>query len=243
MPFFPESLVEEKILWNLGLIQFDESVWDDMKRSLFDFEAKEVMDMERRTLRTELEKTENKLDRIYEDRIEGRVSERYYMDRQPKWEKRVEEIREQLEDLDNQLDNWKENVGVMIETVDSLRDFKSKWLELTPKSTDKKAVQADKKEKQRHMLRLITKRIYTSAYTGSLTVVNKRHAKDLNFEWSEEFQILFELGVIKKLNPRTGSLVDKESGRLPTGKTPKTASKKGNLSTNQQKLDFLFAIL
>jgi len=162
-----------------------------------------------------------------------------------------EEIREQLEDLDNQLDNWNENVGVMIETVDSLRDFKSKWLEFKPKSTDKKAVQAEKKEKQRHMLRLITKGIYTWAFTGPLShkregqkrpLVNKFHSRDLNFEWSEEFQILFELGVINKLDPKSRPLVDNKSGGLPTGESPKNASRKSSLSTNKQKLDFLLSI-
>ncbi len=60
----------------------------------------------------------------------------------------------------------------------------------------------EKKLRQRHMLKLITKRIVAKSYTGPLLkaklegkkrpVVNKKDSMSLEFVRSEEFQILFE---------------------------------------------------
>jgi hypothetical protein len=100
----------------------------------------------------------------------------------------------------------------MIEVVDNLKDFKNKWIEMTPKKRDTSKVQIEKKERQRHMLRLITRKISTYAYTGALTkskfpgskspIVNKLHSRQLIFHFSPEFEILFELGAIRKFDNR-----------------------------------------
>ena len=250
MPNFPEDLVEEHIMWNLGLLEFNEDVWNQTKRQLFDFEAKDILKQEQITLRAEQTKLEKRLDHLLDQKLEGEVKEDIYNERKPEWEKRVYEIREQLEIIDIRLDNWGSDVGIMIEIVDNLKDFKSKWEKLTPKKSDRKAVQADKKEKQRHMLKLITKRIYTYAYIGPLTktkfirsnkpVVSKLQSRQLNFEWSEEFEILFEMGFVKKVDE-----LSVEKRTLPPGPgVDNTKTKKKNkLSTIQQKLDFLFSII
>jgi hypothetical protein len=48
-----------------------------------------------------------------------------------------------------------------------------------------------------------------------------------------------ELGVVQKLDPKTGIFVDKKSGGSPAGDRQATANKKNKLSTIQQKLDRL----
>jgi DNA invertase Pin-like site-specific DNA recombinase len=252
-PFFPEDFVEDQILWNLGLLEFDKKVWAETKAKLFDFEAKDILSTEQEVLRSERTKLERRLEYLLDQKLDPKkeIEEDYYFSQKAEWEKRLYEIRADLDGVDMQLDNWNENVNRMIELVDNLKSFESKWLKLTPKKEDSKKIQEQKKEKQRHMLQLVTKRIIAESYTGPLTksklkgkkrpVVNKKDSMSLAFLWSEDFQILFEMGFIKKVDKL--SHVDKRTYPPGLGVDKTKKKRKIKLSTIQQKLDFLFSII
>lgn len=161
MPYFPEKLVEQEIIRHLDLLQFDEEAWNQVKKQLFDFEAKDILRQEQATLRAEGANLEKRLDHLRDQKIEAEVSENYFNKKLPELEKRIDEINVKLAILNNQIEDWNDNVGRMISTVDSLKDFKSKWLSFQPKKSDSKTVQIEKKTKQRTMLKLITKHIHT----------------------------------------------------------------------------------
>ena len=212
MSHFPESLVESEIIRNLDLIYFNQEVWNQIKKQLFNFETKDLLKQEQKLLRTEKTQLEKRLDYLLNEKVNDKIEEDYFNRERREGSKKILEIRNELEILDLHIDNWNSDVGKMIEVVDNLKDFKSKWIEMTPQKGDSSKVEAEKKERQGHMLRLITRKISTYAYTGALTkqkfqgskqpIVNKLHSRRLNFEFSPEFEILFELGVIKKFDNR-----------------------------------------
>ena len=212
MPHFPESLVEAEIIRNLDLIYFNQEVWNQIKKELFNFETKDLLKQEQKVLRGEQTRFEKRLDYLLDQKINEEIEENYFTEKEAERSKRIFEIRNELEIIDIHLDNWNSDIGKMIEVVDNLKDFKNKWIEMTPKKGDSSKVQTVKKERQRHMLQLITRKISTIAYTGVLTkqkfpgskkpIVNKLHSRRLNFEFSPEFEILFELGAISKFNTR-----------------------------------------
>ena len=86
-PFFPEGVVEKEILWNLGLLEFDEDAWSQTKRQLFDFEAKDILKQEQTTLRAEQTKLEKRLDYLLDKKIDGEVKEDYFNAQKSDWEK------------------------------------------------------------------------------------------------------------------------------------------------------------
>jgi len=212
MPYFSEDLIESEIIRNLDLIYFDEEVWNKIKKQLFNFETKDLLKQEQKLLRTEQTKLEGRLDYLLDQKVKGKVKEDYFSEKKPEWEERIFDIRDELEILDIHIDGWNSDVGRMVELVDGLKNFQEKWISMTPKKGDSKKVQTEKKERQRNMLRLITRKISTYAYIGALTkqkfpgskqpIVNKLHSRQLNFEFSPEFEILFELGAVKKFDNR-----------------------------------------
>jgi len=212
MSHFPESLIESEIIRNLDLIYFDERVWNKIKKQLFNFETKDLLKKEQKLLRTEQTMLEKRLDYLLDQKVNDDIKEGYFSEKKSEWGQRIFEIRDELEILNIHIDNWNSDVGKMIEVVDNLKDFKNKWIKMTPQKGDSSKVQSVKREKQRNMLRLITRKISTYTYTGALTkskfpeskqpIINKLHSRQLNFEFSPEFEILFELGAIKKLSNR-----------------------------------------
>jgi len=65
--------------------------------------------------------------------------------------------------------------------------------------------------------------------------VDKKDSMSLEFVWSDEFQIFFEMGFIKHVDNKANPIGPE------LGKTKK--KRKNKLSTIQQKLDFLFSII
>lgn len=106
-----------------------------------------------KTLRSDQTQNESKQDRLYKYWQEDEISERFFKDRFDKLEKRQQEIKDRLEELEVEKEMWNENVGKIIDMIDSLKNFKEKFQE------------ADDTTKQ-HMVKLMTNRIVARAYTG-----------------------------------------------------------------------------
>ena len=194
------------------MIYFNQEIWNQIKKELFNVEVKDLLKKDQKLLRTEQTRLEKRLDYLLDQKINEDIKGSYFKRKKSEWGQRIFDIRNELEILDIHIDNWNSDVGKMIEVVDNLKDFKNKWIEMTPQKGDSEKVEAKKKERQRHMLRLITRKISTYAYTGALTkqrfpgskspIVNKLHSRQLIFEFSPEFEILFELGAISKFDNR-----------------------------------------
>ena len=143
-----------------------------------------------------------------------------FKDRFNKLEKRQREIKDRLEELEVEKEMWNENVGKIIDMIDSLKNFKEKFQK------------ADDKTKQ-HMVRLMTNRIVARAYTGETKRVDRKLSKTLEFDWNDEFQALFEMGIVKAVDEQAKEWT-KKYGPKPLG------SKK--LSSRKKPVDFLFSI-
>lgn len=82
------------------------------------------------------------------------------------------------------------------------------------------------------MVKLMTKRIIANYYEGKAPVpMEARH--DLRFIWNDEFQTLFDVGIVKVAEKWDKN--DRQKYTIPKPKNNKFSSK-------QQKLDFLFSI-
>ncbi|MGB3862573.1 MAG: hypothetical protein WA915_10840, partial [Candidatus Aminicenantaceae bacterium] len=96
---------------------------------------------------------------------------------------RQDEIKEKLSELEIQRDDWEGRVERIISIVDSLKDFKSKFIEVDD-------------QKKNQMLRLMTRKII--AIGEKRGVHGRKEAlMMLKLIWNDEFQELFEIGLVK----------------------------------------------
>jgi hypothetical protein len=126
-----------------------------------------------------------------------------------------------LEDIVEE-EMWNENVEKMIDVVDSLKDFEKKF----KKANDKT---------RKLMIKLMTKKIIANFYKGDLPmkVVPQHNRMQLYSVWCDEFQTLFDVGIVKKAEE--WDKTHKQKYTLPK-------PKKTKLSSKEQKLDFLLSI-
>jgi hypothetical protein len=138
------------------------------------------------------------------------------------YEDRQVVLEEKLVDLEVEEEMWNENVEKMIDVVDSLKDFEKKF----KKSNDKT---------RKLMIKLMTKKIIANFYKGDLPkkVLPQHNRMQLHFDWCDEFQTLFDVGIVKKAEE--WDKTNKKKYALPKAKENK-------LSSKQSKLDFLFSI-
>lgn len=131
-------------------------------------------------------------------------------------------LEEKLVDLEVEEEMWNENVEKMIDVVDSLKDFEKKF----KKANDKT---------RKLMIKLMTKKIIANFYKGDLPkkVLPQHNRMQLHFVWCDEFQTLFDVGIVKKTE---------EWNNTQKKKYTLTKPKKTKLSSEKAELDFLFSI-
>ncbi len=217
MAMFSEPFVEEEVMRNIGLLEFDEEAWQDIKEQLFDFDTREILKAEKRDVVAKINIQDKLVDTILQDLADkGTISEAEFNKRMKKYQKSLASLNSRLEALDVELEMWTENVGQLIDIIDNIKNFKEKY----EKADDRTRNQ---------MIKLMTRKILARAYLGSNRRVKKNHSKYLDFVWSDAFQTLFETGIVKK------------SKDVPNSRFPKGMG--GPLFTTKKNVDFLFAIL
>jgi len=115
---------------------------------------------------------------------------------------------------------WFENAGRTMDMIASLKNLKEKFLRA-------------ESETQGYWVRLMTKSVTARAYTGENKRVDKKLPKTLDFEWNEESQALFDMGVIRA--------VDEQAKEWTKKYGPKTPSSK-SLRCQKKDVDILFSI-
>lgn len=70
------------------------------------------------------------MDTLYNDKLTGVIDKAFFEDRFSKTRIRQDEIKEKLSELEIQRDDWEGRVERIISIVDSLKDFKSKFIEV-----------------------------------------------------------------------------------------------------------------
>ncbi|MGB6338928.1 MAG: recombinase family protein, partial [Candidatus Aminicenantaceae bacterium] len=223
-PWMLEDIVEEEMLRNISLLEFDKKAWDEMKKHLFDTQTKDFILKELRAFRTEYTQNETIIDKLLRDEIdtENEAKKKSIRKRRDKYENRQVVLEEKLVDLEVEEEMWNENVEKMIDVVDSLKDFEKKFKKTNDKS-------------RKLMIKLMTNKIIANFYKGDLPkkVLPQHNRMQLHFVWCDEFQTLFDVGIVKKAEE--WDKTHKQKYTLP--KTKKT-----KLSSKQQSLDFLLSI-
>ncbi len=214
MPNFPEQVIEDELLKNIGYLEFNNDVWKQMRKNLFEMDTKEMLTAERKTLHSERTKIETMEDRLYDDLVKGTIDESFYKRKNMEIRKRKEQVTERLEELEIEIEMWAEGTARIIDMVDAIKGFKEKFQK------------ADDKTKQ-DMIKLMTERVVTHAYTGDSERIDKKLAKGVDFIWNDEFQALFDLGVIKKVDEQVKKLTPKHGPKTPGSKSFLN-DKKGN---------------
>ena len=193
MPPFTEEEIEGLILEEIEILKFDNKRWDEIKSKLFHDDSKEFLDFEIQNLRTELTQNETRKDKLYSDYEDGVVTGDFVQTRMVKLDDRQKEINRYQIDID--FDPHQSFLsGKSIEIIDSIRNFKKKWENMSV-------------EKRNEMIRLITIKIFV---TYNKVKLNGKmiEQKDLYFQWNDEFKELFDLGLIKATKHVKGSKID-----------------------------------
>jgi len=110
----------------------------------------------------------------------------------------------------------------MIDVVDSLKDFEKKFKKVNDKT-------------RKLMIKLMTRKIIANFYKGDLPrkIVPQHNRMQLHFVWCDEFQTLFDVGIVKMAEKWDKD----EKGKFTLPKPKKT-----KLSSKQSNVDFLFSI-
>ena len=225
VPWILETKVEEEMLRNLGLLEFDNDVWKEMKEHLFDTQTKDLVLAELKSLRSRYTQNEGIIDKLLRDEIdiENKTRKVSVRKRRERYETEQIALEERLAELEVEEEMWNENVEKMIDVVNSMKSFEKKF----KKANDKT---------KRFMIKLMTKQVIYNVYTGTAPVP-KEARQDLRFIWCDEFETLFEIGVLKKIDKETEKWDKAEKKKFVLSKP-----KNDNLSSKHGKVDFLLSI-
>jgi DNA invertase Pin-like site-specific DNA recombinase len=183
MPRVPEQIIEQRILEEIDLIQFDREAWEDIKEELFKLEAKAFIKTDIQNMRRELAHNETKQDRLYSDYEKGYIPGKFLEPRIKDLIKRQEEIREKLVELEQALQTYDEKIAKSIEVLDKMKSFRSIYDGLSD-------------EKRKELLKLITIKI--SVRTIPAKIRDEDFGDfEVNILWNQEVNDLLELGLLK----------------------------------------------
>lgn len=183
MPRIPEQVIEQRILEEIDLIQFDKDAWEDIKEELFQLEAKAFIKTDIQSLRKELANNENKQDKLYSDYEKGYIPGKFLEPRIKDLIKRQEEIREKLAELEQSLQTYDEKIARSVEVLDKMKSFRSIYDGLND-------------EKRKELLKLLTIKITVSKIPAKLRDEDFGDL-EVNVLWNQEVNDLLELGLLK----------------------------------------------
>lgn len=199
-PSFLEKEIDHMLTDKLNLIKFNASHWKEVKKVLFQDETKDVLDYEIRRLRSELTKSETRLDSLYEDRVEEVIDAEFFKKKRSEIRDRQQESRDRLSELEEDRKLYDDHTGKTIDILDSLKN----WKNILEKADD---------EKRDQLINLLTIKIFTiyekTIYKGEATSF-----KDLSVTFNPEVAELFTLGLLEASNKRHEGMLKKEGSTL-----------------------------
>lgn len=179
-----EKEIEAMLLKDLYSLKYNEEKWQEMKRELVKNDDKEFLTYEISCLRSERTKNETELDKLYDDYSKESISEKYMKSKMAKIELRQEEIEVDLREKEEERKFLNNKIVKVIDIIDGLKDFKSKY-------------KKSNKELRRKLLSLMTIEIYAKSKKIDLEG-KQHHYKNLYIVWNDDFEELFDLGIIEK---------------------------------------------
>ncbi len=208
-PSFKEPEIERMLMDEFSLIKFNARHWNKVKALIFKDGTKDLINTEIKILKSEQTKNETKLDKMYSDYCDEIIDGEFFKTRSEKIRVRQKEIKDRLEELEEERDHFDVKIGKSIEVLDAMKN----WASILKNSSD---------EQKKHLIELLTFKIST--------IHNKVEEngkvleyKGLEFTYSPEVQELFEIGILEasgEMNlpvdafryPRIGSLNVKKLG-------------------------------
>lgn len=184
MPYYSESELEKMLMDEIGLIKFNKRHWQEVKDSLFKDETKEFLDYEIRSLRSEMTKNEIRLDEMYEDYRKEVIDTEFFKTRTERLRERQKEVKDRLNELEEDREMHDEKIGKAVEILDSLKNW-----EMIFRKADR--------EKKNHLVRLLTSRVSTT-YNKKEIRGKMLENKNLAITYEPEVEELFELGILEK---------------------------------------------
>ncbi len=180
---------------------------------------------ELKSLRSKYTQNEGIIDKLLRDEIDidSDAKKKSIRKRRERYENEQVVLEERLAELEVEEEMWNQNVERMIDVVDSMRSFEKKFKEANDRT-------------KKFMIKLMTKQVIYNVFTGKAPVA-KEARQDLKFIWCDEFETLFEIGVLK--------MIDKETEKWDKTEKKKfvlTKAKNDKLSSKQSKVDFLLSI-
>jgi len=174
----------EDILEDFEVLKWNEKQWQKTKSTLFKDETVKSLSLQLKLMREELTKNENRMDKIYDNIESGNYPEGFLQKKLNTLDERNQEIKAELDELEDKRDNWDIKVKSQIDILDKMKNWKGVW-------------EKANNEKRIEMLKLITLRILIST---------KKVKKDGKFQilrnveivYNQAFEELFELGLIEK---------------------------------------------
>lgn len=178
----PEAELEEQLLWEFGALKFSKRQWNKVKTAILKSPQRDEVRLQIQSLRAEYAKNETRLDVMYDDRIEGKISEDYWLSRKEKLEERQSEIEIKLEELEELKKFFDVKVQKSILALDALNDFGEKF-----KKADSKT--------RKKMTQLMVRNIFLTG--GGKDFDGHKIPYDLYIEWNDDFTELYELGLVE----------------------------------------------
>ena len=174
----------EDILEDFEVLKWNEKEWQKVKSTLFKDETVKSLSLQLKTLREELTKNENRMDKIYDNIESGNYPEGFLQKKLNILDERNQEIKSELEELEDKRDNWDIKVQSQINILDKMKNWKGVW----EKASNEKKIE---------LLKLLTLRISISTKKvkkdGKFQIL-----RNLDIVYNQAFEELFELGLIEK---------------------------------------------
>jgi DNA invertase Pin-like site-specific DNA recombinase len=177
-----EAELEEHLLWEFGALKFSKRQWNKVKTSILKSPQRDEIRLQIQSLRAEYAKNETRLDVMYDDKIEGKISEDYWLSRKEKLEERQSQIEIKLDELEELKKFYDVKVKQSILALDVLNDFGEKF-----KSADSKT--------RKKMTQLMVRNIFLTG--GGKDSAGYKIPYDLYVEWNDDFTELYELGLVE----------------------------------------------
>lgn len=176
-----EDELEKELLWEFGTLQFNKSVWKKMKTAIFKNPQRDQVHVELHGLRAEHSKNGTKLETMYNDKIEGVITESFWRTQHERISQRQIEIEERIDELESMKKFYDTKVKTAVDALDALENFGEKFKNADPKT-------------RKSMVQLMVRNIFLTG--GGKDSEGHKIPFDLYVEWNEDFAELYDLGLV-----------------------------------------------
>jgi len=213
---FKEDEILAEVEDSLGLLQWDQERWLELKQRLFKDENKDLVHAELKSRRTEKTINENRIDKLLDAYADEIMSAEVVNPKIEKLKKRQGEVDEEILDLEELVENYQDKFSKQIQILDSMKDFHKIW-------KNKNLSKQKKVDYLKHLtmkVELSSKKVYKKEGGRN----KRRIYKAVNIIWNEEFNELFEAGLMKRVE-------EFEAPKIPNPNKENNASVQFNCKT------------